>query len=36
MTSRVAVTGLGLVTPVGAGRREVWEALLAGRSGFAP
>jgi len=33
---RVAVTGLGLVTPVGAGRDEVWEGLLAGRSGFAP
>jgi 3-oxoacyl-[acyl-carrier-protein] synthase II len=36
MTSRIAVTGLGLVTPIGAGRREVWEGLLAGRSGFAP
>jgi 3-oxoacyl-[acyl-carrier-protein] synthase II len=36
MKSRIAVTGLGLVTPVGAGREEVWEALLAGRSGFAP
>ncbi|HEX3555653.1 MAG TPA: beta-ketoacyl-[acyl-carrier-protein] synthase family protein [Thermoanaerobaculia bacterium] len=36
MTSRIAVTGLGLVTPVGAGRQEVWEALLAGHSGFAP
>jgi 3-oxoacyl-[acyl-carrier-protein] synthase II len=33
---RVAVTGLGLVTPIGAGREEVWEGLLAGRSGFAP
>jgi 3-oxoacyl-[acyl-carrier-protein] synthase II len=36
MKSRIAVTGLGLVTPVGAGREEVWEGLLAGRSGFAP
>lgn len=36
MKPRVAVTGLGLVTPVGAGRDEVWEGLLAGRSGFAP
>ena len=30
------MTGLGLVTPIGAGREEVWEGLLAGRSGFAP
>ena len=36
MKPRVAVTGLGLVTPIGAGREEVWEGLLAGRSGFAP
>jgi 3-oxoacyl-[acyl-carrier-protein] synthase II len=36
MKSRIAVTGLGLVTPIGAGRQEVWEGLLAGRSGFAP
>jgi 3-oxoacyl-[acyl-carrier-protein] synthase II len=34
--ARVAVTGLGLVTPIGAGRDEVWEGLLGGRSGFAP
>jgi 3-oxoacyl-[acyl-carrier-protein] synthase II len=33
---RIAVTGLGLVTPIGAGREEVWTGLLAGRSGFAP
>lgn len=32
---RVVVTGLGAVTPVGAGE-EVWHNLLAGRSGFAP
>jgi 3-oxoacyl-[acyl-carrier-protein] synthase II len=36
MSSRIAVTGLGLVTPIGAGLREVWEGFLAGRSGFAP
>lgn len=34
--SAIAVTGLGLVTPIGSGRQEVWEGLLAGRSGFAP
>jgi 3-oxoacyl-[acyl-carrier-protein] synthase II len=36
MDIRIAVTGLGWVTPIGAGREEVWEGLLAGRSGFAP
>ena len=36
MKPRMAVTGLGLVTPIGAGREEVWKGLLAGRSGFAP
>jgi 3-oxoacyl-[acyl-carrier-protein] synthase II len=33
---RIAVTGLGLVTPVGTGKQEVWANLLAGRLGFAP
>jgi 3-oxoacyl-[acyl-carrier-protein] synthase II len=33
---RVAVTGLGAVTPVGTGKDEVWANLLAGRLGFAP
>jgi 3-oxoacyl-[acyl-carrier-protein] synthase II len=33
---RVAVTGLGTVTPVGTGKDEVWASLLAGRLGFAP
>ena len=33
---RIAVTGLGLVTPVGTGRREVWESLLSGRCGTGP
>lgn len=32
---RVVVTGVGMVSPVGWGR-AAWEALLAGRSGFAP
>jgi 3-oxoacyl-[acyl-carrier-protein] synthase II len=33
--TRVAVTGLGALTPVGSGTRAFWEALLEGRSGFA-
>jgi 3-oxoacyl-[acyl-carrier-protein] synthase II len=33
---RVAVTGLGVVSPVGTNLRDFWEALLAGRSGVAP
>ena len=32
-TRRVAVTGLGLVTPVGVGHVRAWSALCAGRSG---
>ncbi|HEX7182244.1 MAG TPA: beta-ketoacyl-[acyl-carrier-protein] synthase family protein [Thermoanaerobaculia bacterium] len=36
MSRRIAVTGLGVVTPVGTGREEVWDNLLAGRSGFSP
>lgn len=33
---RVFVTGVGVVSPVGFGRRDFWEALVAGRSGAAP
>jgi len=33
---RVAVTGLGIVAPVGIGVAAAWEAILAGRSGIAP
>jgi len=33
---RVAVTGLGLVTPLGNTVRETWEGLVAGKSGAGP
>ncbi len=33
---RVAVTGIGAVTPLGTGKEELWAALLAGKLGFAP
>ena len=33
---RVAVTGMGLVSPVGIGNATNWESLLAGKSGVGP
>ncbi len=33
---RIVITGIGAVTPVGTGRDELWNGLLAGRLGFAP
>lgn len=33
---RVAVTGLGVVSPVGSDAASTWEAMLAGRSGIGP
>ena len=33
---RIAITGIGLVTPVGNDVESTWAALLAGRSGGAP
>lgn len=34
--NRVVITGLGIVSPVGIGRRASWENLTAGRSGIGP
>ena len=31
---RVAVTGIGIVSPVGTGVAAAWESILAGRSGI--
>ena len=36
MTRRVAVTGIGLVTPVGSDVATSWDALVAGQSGAGP
>jgi len=33
---RVAVTGFGVVSPIGVGRDRFWDALSAGRSGIGP
>src|SRR5438309_11628480 len=36
MARRVAITGLGFVTPLGTNVQSTWEGLLAGRSGAGP
>ncbi len=33
---RVVVTGLGMITPLGATLRKTWDELIAGRSGIGP
>ncbi len=36
MEKRVVITGLGAVTPVGIGKENFYNALLAGQSGIGP
>jgi len=36
MTRRVAITGLGLVTPMGIGRDALWDGLMEGRTAVRP
>jgi len=36
MEQRVAVTGMGVLTPVGIGVEPFWQSILAGRSGVGP
>lgn len=36
MRKRVAITGVGCITPVGNTAQEAWESLLAGKSGAGP
>lgn len=34
MSKRIVVTGMGAITPLGCGVEQVWQRLLAGRSGI--
>ncbi len=33
MKTRVVITGLGVVSPIGIGVKEFWKAAMEGRSG---
>ena len=34
MKNRVVITGIGAITPIGIGKENFWNALLAGKSGI--
>ncbi len=34
MKTRVVITGLGMITPLGVGTEKSWEGLIAGQSGI--
>ena len=34
MSRRIAVTGIGLLTPLGNGNKETWDSILSGKSGI--
>jgi len=36
LTRRIVITGVGLLSSVGIGTRETWDALIAGQSGISP
>ncbi|NLC52104.1 MAG: beta-ketoacyl-[acyl-carrier-protein] synthase II, partial [Firmicutes bacterium] len=33
MTKRVVITGLGVITPIGLGKKEFWKGLKDGQNG---
>jgi 3-oxoacyl-[acyl-carrier-protein] synthase II len=36
LEKRVVITGLGVISPVGTGKEEFWNSLVAGKSGIGP
>lgn len=36
MVKRIVITGLGVLSPIGSGYREFWQALIAGKVGTGP